>query len=187
MAELRDNFFILTGGPGSGKSTLINALRTLGVASVPESGRRIIQTQQVIGGDVLPWKDPMAYAQMELGVGLVTYCETDPTQKTAFDRGILDPLGFLTAIGQEIPEYMHQATRRFRYNRTVFIAPPWKKIYARDAERKQNFREASATYEAMVKVYDKSGYKLVELPCANVEERTEFVKEKMMASQPEMT
>ena len=39
-------FIVLTGGPGSGKTTLIEALRRLGLAAAPEAGRAIIKEQQ---------------------------------------------------------------------------------------------------------------------------------------------
>src|SRR3546814_2409963 len=32
-------------------------------------------------------------------------------------------------------------------------SPPWREIFAADAERKQDFAEAQATYQAMVAVY----------------------------------
>jgi len=183
MAEQRNTFFVLTGGPGSGKSTLIDALRQRGVATVAETGRRIIQTQVAIGGTTLPWKKPLDYAKMELGVGLVAYCEANPQQLTIFDRGILDPMGFLTVIEQDIPDFMHAAAQQYRYNPLVFIAPPWEEIYCRDSERKQDFSEASATYDAMVKVYGEAGYELMELPRAPVNERLAFVWDHMQ--QPE--
>src|SRR3546814_5798648 len=40
-------------------------------------------------------------------------------------------------------------------------SPPWREIFAADAERKQDFAEAQATYQAMVAVYYGLGYELV--------------------------
>lgn len=40
----------------------------------------------------------------------------------------------------------------FRYNR-VFIAPPWERVYEPDRGRKQDFKQALRTYEAMVTAY----------------------------------
>ena len=48
-------FIVLTGGPGSGKTTLIEALRRLGLATAPETGRAIIREQVAIAGPALPW------------------------------------------------------------------------------------------------------------------------------------
>ena len=123
MIETRENFFVLTGGPGSGKSTLVEALRRQGLACVPETGRRIIQTQRRIGGCALPSANPVLYAELELGIGLYAFCEMDASRVTLFDRGILDPIGFLTASNLFVPAYMREAARTYRYNATAFIAP----------------------------------------------------------------
>jgi len=40
-----DRFFVLTGRPGSGKATLIEALRAEGCATAPKAGRGIIRDQ----------------------------------------------------------------------------------------------------------------------------------------------
>src|SRR3546814_20568399 len=50
-------------------------------------------------------------------------------------------------------------------------SPPWREIFAADAERKQDFAAAQATYQAMVAVYSGLGYELVTLPLARSVER----------------
>ena len=59
--------------------------------------------------------------------------------------------------------------------RRVFIAPPWREIFAPDAERKQDFAEAERTYQSMAETYGRLGYELVALPCVGVAERLRFV------------
>ena len=49
-----DRLFVITGGPGSGKSTLIKALAERGFCTMPEAGRAIIRDQVAIGGEALP-------------------------------------------------------------------------------------------------------------------------------------
>lgn len=60
------NFYILTGGPGSGKSTVLNLLFSMGYPVVPEVGRKIIQEQVSIKGNALPWGDTCRYAELML-------------------------------------------------------------------------------------------------------------------------
>jgi len=43
-------FFVITGGPGSGKTTLIDALEEAGFARTVEAGRGVIQDQVAIDG-----------------------------------------------------------------------------------------------------------------------------------------
>jgi predicted ATPase len=58
--------FVVTGGPGSGKTTLIDALAQAGCARSIEAGRGVIQDQVAIGGPALPWRDPRAFAELML-------------------------------------------------------------------------------------------------------------------------
>lgn len=92
-----------------------------------------------------------------------------------FDRGVPDVLGYLRLSELTIPRHLENAIAKFRYNRTVFIAPSWREIYVQDAERKQSYDVAVATYHAMVKTYRLYDYQLIELPCVSVEERVDFI------------
>lgn len=47
------NFFIFTGGPGSGKTSVLNELAQRGYLIVPEVARAIIKQQQDIGGNAI--------------------------------------------------------------------------------------------------------------------------------------
>ncbi|WP_343520849.1 AAA family ATPase [Sphingomonas sp.] len=172
-----DHLFVITGGPGSGKSSLIAALAMQGIATMPEAGRAIIQDQVAIGGDALPWADRAAFAMQMLGWELRSHREARALAgPVLLDRGIPDVIGYLRLCGLAVPAPAERAAAAFRYNRIVFIAPHWPEIYARDAERKQDAAEAQATHEVMAEVYAGLGYELVELPLAPVAERARFVR-----------
>lgn len=173
-----DRFFIITGGPGSGKTTLIEALAAQGIRRMPEAGRAVIQDQMAVGGSALPWSNRLAFAELMLSHEMRSYREAQAhVGPIIFDRGIPDVVGYLRVIGLPVPPHMDQAARRFRYQRQVFIAPPWPAIFTRDAERKQSPAEAEATYRAMVEVYSGLGYELRPLPFAPVPERAQFVRD----------
>ncbi|NML13066.1 AAA family ATPase [Sphingobium sp. AR-3-1] len=176
----RPDFHIITGGPGSGKTSLIDALAAQGVHHMPEAGRAIIRDQVAIGGTALPWADRAAYAELMLGWELRSWNEAhDRAGPVIFDRGVPDVIGYLRLCGLPVPAHVSQAADLFRYQRRVFIAPPWREIFGQDAERKQDFAEAQATYEAMVTVYAGLGYELVTLPLAPIAERVRFVHARM--------
>src|SRR3546814_20709103 len=54
MAD-RPDFHVITGGPGSGNSTLIQAVAVEGFDLMPASGRGIIRGLGAIGGAALHW------------------------------------------------------------------------------------------------------------------------------------
>jgi predicted ATPase len=172
-----DRFFIVTGGPGSGKSTLIEALAVAGLQCMPEAGRAIIQQQVASGGSALPWDNRLAFAQLMFRWDVHSWRAARLRQGPVFfDRGVPDVVGYLQLIGLPVPGHIEEAARIFRYHPRVFVAPPWPAIYAQDAERKQSIKDAEATYCALVNVYSDLGYELVPLPLATVAERVGFVR-----------
>ncbi|WP_370677388.1 AAA family ATPase [Pleomorphomonas sp. PLEO] len=161
-----DHLFVVTGGPGTGKSTLIEALARRGFRHMPEAGRAIIRDQVTIGGPALPWGDRALYAELMLGWELRSYHEAEAMAgPVVMDRGIPDIVGYLRLIGLPVPAHIEEAARRLRYNGTVFLAPYWEAIFAQDAERKQDREEAEATGRMMAETYAGLGYEVVELPC----------------------
>jgi predicted ATPase len=176
QSTIKDNFFIVTGGPGAGKSTLIDRLEQQGFARSVEAGRAIIQDQTAIGGSALPWKDASLFAELMLSWELRSYgMAQQGTGAVFFDRGVPDVVAYLRLVGLSVPEHMRKAVEMFRYNRRVFIAPPWKEIFRQDRERKQDFDEGVRTYDSLVETYTSLDYELVEIPCVAVEERVRFV------------
>ncbi|GEL68839.1 AAA family ATPase [Myxococcus virescens] len=171
------NLHVITGGPGSGKSSLIEALAVEGLAHMPEAGRAIIQHQVAIGGHALPWADRTAFAELMLGWEMRTHKEACELRRPVIlDRGVPDVIGYLRVCGLPVPPHLWKAAELFRYNRRVFIAPHWPEIFAQDAERKQAPDEAEATYRSMVEVYTSLGYELLPLPLASLPERVRFVR-----------
>ncbi|OJB38153.1 ATPase [Burkholderia ubonensis] len=174
--EAARRFFVVTGGPGSGKSTLIDALERAGFARSQEAGRGVIQDQVAVDGPALPWRDRSAFAELMLGWEMRSHhLARQARGPVFFDRGVPDVIGYLRLSGLAVPAHAEAAARRFRYHRRVFIAPPWPDIYTQDAERRQDFGEAVRTYDAMVECYASYGYRLIELPRARVKARVRFV------------
>ena len=63
------------------------------------------------------------------------------------------------------------------YNAQVFVFPPWREIYRTDDERRQGWAEAEATFERVLEVVARFGYRPVIVPRASVAERAAFVTE----------
>jgi predicted ATPase len=172
MVFERNNFYILSGGPGVGKTTVLNALKARGVLCVPETARAIIQAQVRIGGDALHHADRSKFRDLMLSHGIADFeGMTETTRPVFFDRGIPELLGYAPPL----PEYVRNAIRLYRYNPKVFILPPWQEIYRTDAERTHTWEHAVAVYHDVKKAYADSGYAIVEPPKAGVDECVEFI------------
>jgi len=148
---------------------------------MPEAGRAIIQDQMAIGGTALPWGDKSAFAELMLCWEMRSYREAQQWQgPVLFDRGVPDVMGYLLLSQLPVPAHIEKAVQSFPYNQQVFLAPHWPEIYTTDKERKQSEAEAIATYNMLVNVYSKLGYRINLLPLATEEERVQFVLNTIM-------
>lgn len=173
-----DRLFVVTGGPGAGKTALIEALASQGLPTMPEAGRGIIRAQRSIGGTALPWVDRQAFAAAMLAWEMRSHAEALRLRgPVIFDRGVPDVIGYLRLCGLPVPAPAERAARVVRYAPVVFLAPFWPEIFRRDAERRQDMAEAEATCAAMRQVYSELGYRLLTLPRAPVAARVRFVLE----------
>ena len=175
-----DRFVVITGGPGAGKSTLLGALAAAGYPVVPESGRTIIRGQESIGGAGHHLGDRVLYRELMLALDMAGHADARTVPGPVFfDRGVPDLIGYSRLIGEPVPAHLRRAVAVCRYHRHVLVAPPWREIYASDAERRQDFGEAVATFEAIVEGYAEAGYELVTLPRSCVAERVAFVRDRL--------
>lgn len=143
---MADHLYVITGGPGSGKTSLVDALAEAGLMGMPEAGRAIIRDQVAIGGYGLPWANRALFAELMLAWELCAHRQASALAGPAvLDRGVPDVLGYLALCGIPVPDHMRRAAERCRYNRNVFVAPYWPEIFGQDAERRQDPAEAEAT------------------------------------------
>lgn len=171
-----DHLVVVTGGPGSGKTTLIDHVAGLGYGRTVEAGRSIIRDQRVIGGPGLAWRDDALFAELMLAWDMRSHREAGAHDGLVFcDRGVPDMVGYFLLRDLPVPEHVWEATRRFRYHRRVFVAPPWPEIFTGDAERHQSPEEAERIFQAMCEAYPACGYELVVLPRVPVSERARFL------------
>ncbi len=172
----KTNFFILTGGPGAGKTIVLMQLKQLGYTTVPEVARDIIKNQEKIKGQATHRGDRNAFRDLMLEQSIRDFKQLQSSSSPVFfDRGIPDLEGYTQGFCTTINPDLAQAITHYRYNPKVFIFPPWPAIYKQDEERKQDFQEAIQTYEAIEKAYQTCGYSLIEMPKKTPSARVEFI------------
>lgn len=164
----------LTGGPGSGKSTVLAALHQRGYVCVPESARDIIRERVRRGLAKRP--SPHEFAQETLRRDIEQYRRVQQMAGPVFfDRSAVDALGMLDESDPSSATEIQDLLAEFKYFETAFCFPPWREIYRTDSERDQSFREAVAVYDAVTTWYRRCGYQVVDVPLGDVGSRCDFV------------
>jgi predicted ATPase len=168
------NKIIISGGPGAGKSSLLEALKAVGFHCVPEVSRELIRSQVATNAECVPWKDLDCFARLCLDKMMYDYRSASDKSLVFFDRGIPDIIAYLRFGGLEAGGAFLAAARKYRYAADVFIAPPWEEIYVNDDERWQTFHEAAALYREICQVYKEFGYTIISLPLVPIAKRVTF-------------
>jgi predicted ATPase len=176
VAAKAAQFIVLSGCSGGGKSSLLAELAKRGFATFEEPGRQVVKEQLLIGGDALPWGNADLFLELTISRSIHHLVEAARGDKIAFfDRGIVDQLSGYGRLGLEIPAHFRAAAERFRYREAVFLVPPWREIFANDAERRHSFEESVAQYDAVLVTYQAFAYRPVIVPKTNVAARADFI------------
>lgn len=173
---MKQKKIVITGGPGTGKSTIIDQLLQMEFTCMPEISRNITKEAQLTGIDQLFLKDPLLFSKLLLDGRISQYqaAAVQETDKVFFDRGIPDIHGYMDYLGTEYPEIYIQKSKEFRYSH-VFMMPPWKEIYQTDNERYETYEQSLTIYKYLIKGYTKMNYHIIKVPEGSIADRVDFI------------
>lgn len=173
---MNTNKIVITGGPATGKSSIINELIKRNYNCLEEISRQVTLDARKDGVEQLFLTQPLLFSELLLKGRIQQYKETLEQDKPFIflDRGIPDVLAYMDYIGDDYPDYFVQACENNRYD-CVFILAPWKEIYTSDSERYENFDQAVQIHKHLSETYIKYGYKLINVPFGTIESRADYI------------
>jgi len=170
-----ENKIVITGAPGTGKTTIINQLKSLGYSCSEEISREIIAEQIAAGGDILPWKDLTVFSNSVFSLRKAQYINASTDSLHFFDRSMIDVIAYLKADQLKVSKQFFEDCKKFRYNNTVFYTPIWEEIYHKDLQRQESLSSAKKIEKFILKTYTSFGYSLVEIPKQSTKQRVNFI------------
>lgn len=173
---MQKEIILIIGGPGTGKSSIIDGLIANGYCCYPEISREIILEAQKQGIEQLFLEKPLLFSELLLEGRKKQFEDAlnEPHKIVFIDRGIPDVLAYMDYIGNSYPDFFDVACKEYIYTK-IFILPPWEEIHTTDTERYENFEQAKTINNHLVKTYQNYGYKLIEVPKDSVDNRILFI------------
>ncbi|MBN9228022.1 AAA family ATPase [Legionella steelei] len=177
------NRFIFTGTPGSGKTSVILALKRLGYAVIPESATDVIAKEQA-KGTVSPWEqtdfvDKIVLTQKlrQLNAhGALQFYDRSPFCAYALGRYSAHWHHRDFAPSPVLLEEVDRCLKAGIYQRKVFFFENLGFIEPTSA-RKIRYEDALIFEQIHIDVYKEFGFEIVLVPKKTITERCEFVLE----------
>ncbi len=167
---------VLTGAPGTGKSTIIHELEERDFHCMHEISRDVTIEAQRSGTDQLFLTEPLLFSDMLLKGREAQFHAASKIDKELifFDRGIPDVHAYLNYISMDYPDTYIQSSRINRYN-FVFLMPPWEDIYVMDNERYETFEQALAIHNHLLRTYRALNYNVIQVSTGTVDNRIDYI------------
>lgn len=178
ICKVKNSTIVITGGPGTGKSSVIKSLENSGHLCFHEVSREITAQAQKEGVEQLFLENPILFSEKLLEARIHQYQQAKSIPGNIFlDRGIPDVVAYMDYFGTTYPNKFRLACEESKYDQ-IFILPPWKEIYRNDNERYESFEQALEIHEHLKQSYLTFGYRPVEVPKDSIIKRREFILKK---------
>ena len=108
---MKKEIIVITGGPGTGKTTIIDQLIEQGHTCYPEISRQVTMEAKKQGIEQLFLEKPLLFSELLLeGRKKQYYSATEENSNAIFlDRGIPDILAYMHYIGDSYPSFFDLA------------------------------------------------------------------------------
>ncbi len=167
------NRIILSGGPGTGKSSVIKALLNKGHTCMEESFREFVSDEDA---SLNFQNSPLHFSELLFKSRKQQYLNCHPNHITFFDRSLIDIIAYLALDDIECPQDWLEFIHTHKYSKTVLYFPIWEAIYQKDSERVENVDEAKKIDLQLRKTYGILGYEILEIPKLSIPKRVEFIR-----------
>lgn len=167
---------VITGGPGTGKSSIIDELKQRGYICFDEISRQITLEARNNGVEQLFLTQPLLFSQLLLEGRTKQFIEADKHENTTvfLDRGLPDILAYMDFFGSDYPDDFINTCQNNSYD-GIFILSPWQEIFKCDSVRYETFEQSELIHERLLTIYEKFNYHLINIPFDTVEKRVDFI------------
>lgn len=171
------NWYVLTGGPSSGKTTTVNLLRERGFATTIEHARHYLDLKRIEGRTV----EEVRARRSEFQRGVLTMqleqeASLDPEETIFLDRAIPDSLAYYRFLDLEPAPQLLDALQHVAYRKTFILdLLPLAPDYARTEDAAAQLR----IHALLTEVYQELPIPVVKVPALNPADRVAYILDRL--------
>jgi predicted ATPase len=175
---VRNNWYVVTGGPSTGKTTLLKILESKGHMIFPELARAVIDEGMAKGLSIEQIREDEKKFQLEvLKRKQLVEANHKPAILTFFDRGMHDTIAYMRSYGWKIEKEVLEEINKADY-RKVFLLDALPK-YEKDYARTEGGEFTNKINQLLQEAYEKAGIEVVRVKYDKPEKRAAFILDRI--------
>jgi len=165
---------VLTGGPCSGKSTIMRELSVRGFKTLPEIARIYFDRRKSEGmtmDDIKQtegWKSDLLTLRQQ-------YESNIENQVCILDRSLVDNVAYRRHYGDQVPDTLTNELEQ-KYD-MVFVLDMLD--YQQDDVREESEKEAHEIHQRIIDTYEGFGYDLNHVPVMSINDRVSYITQRI--------
>ena len=173
----KTNWYVITGGPSSGKTTVVNQLNMLGHHTTIEHARHFIDTQMITGKSVEEIrKNQIEFQNGILDMQILQEASLSPDELVFLDRALPDTLAYYKFLNLPISEKLENALTNAFYKK-IFVLKSLPLV--NDYARRENEAAQKRISDLIVEVYESFPFPVIHVPILPPKERAEYILKKL--------
>lgn len=171
--EQSNNWYVITGAPSSGKTTILKLLEKKGYGVVYEAARIYIDREMAKGKTLAEIrKNELEFQKEILRMKIEIEKKLSKEKITFFDRGIPDSDTYYKVHGGGEDQFLKESMTKCSYKKVfLFEMVGYEKDYARNESEEQQLQIQNLLKDS----YEKLNIPVVVVPKMTVEQRLDFV------------
>tara|TARA_S200000501_G_C20846890_1_gene753990 strand:+ start:1624 stop:2163 length:540 start_codon:yes stop_codon:yes gene_type:complete len=165
---------LITGGPGSGKTTIINELKKRKFECRDEIVRDLTMKGKSNGINQVFLDNPLEFSESLMKLRLTQFFIKSNNRFIFFDRGVHEIVAYLNFLDFKKTHRFLDLCKNIKYD-FIFILKPWKEVYKQDNCRYESFDESVKIYQEILKVYNILNMETIMIDRNTVEKRTDII------------
>lgn len=169
----KTNWYVITGGPSSGKTTTVNLLKAMGYKTTIENARLYFDMQRMNGHPVEEVrKHQEEFQRNVLMMQIELEKQLNPEEVIFLDRAIPDAHAYYHFLGLPEDPLLAEALRTVGYKK-VFILDCLPLV--QDYARREDEVAQKKIHEKLIEVYEDLPFPTVRVPVLPSEARVDFI------------
>jgi predicted ATPase len=171
--EIKTSWYVITGGPSSGKTTTVNLLKDRGYKTTIEHARHYIDTQKITGKTVEEIRaNQIVFQRGVLDMQIAQEKELSPDETVFLDRAAPDALAYYHFLNLPKDAMLYEALHAYLYKK-VYVLDPLPLV--QDYARTEDGAAQHAIHQLLIEAYESLGYPVIHVPILPPEDRVDFI------------